>query len=161
MGCELGMEAEWIHDAQIPWHLLDDPSKAGVQMLLRDLNRLYLREPALHALDTEPGGFQWLVADDAENSVFAFVRYGGGGAPVAVLVNLTPQVHHSYRVGLPHAGAWREILNTDADAYGGSNVGNGGAVEAYGHGCHGLPFSASVVLPPLGAVLLQHEGSPG
>jgi len=161
MGCELGMEAEWNHDAQIPWHLLDDSSKAGVQMLLRDLNRLYLREPALHALDTEPGGFQWLVADDAENSVFAFVRYGGGGAPVAVLVNLTPQVHHSYRVGLPHAGAWREILNTDADAYGGNNVGNGGAVEAYGHGCHGLPFSASVVLPPLGAVLLQHEGSPG
>jgi len=161
MGCELGMDTEWNHDAQIPWHLLDDPSKAGVQMLLRDLNHLYLREPALHALDTEAGGFQWLVADDAQNSVFAFIRKGGDGAPIAVLLNLTPQPLPSYRVGLPHGGTWREICNTDATAYGGSNVGNGGAVEAYGDGCHGQSHSANVSLPPLGAVLLKHEGSPG
>ena len=161
MGCELGMEAEWNHDAQIPWHLLDDPTHAGVQMLLRDLNHLYLREPALHAMDADPGGFQWLVADDAANSVFAFLRRGGGAPPIAVLLNLTPQPHGSYRVGLPQGGIWREILNTDADVYGGSNVGNAGAVQAYGDGCHGQPFSAHVTLPPLGAVLLQPEGSAG
>ncbi|MBC7158543.1 MAG: 1,4-alpha-glucan branching enzyme, partial [Porphyrobacter sp.] len=159
MGCELAMPAEWNHDEQLPWHLLDDPAKAGVQMLVRDLNRLYAREPALHALDTDPGGFQWLVADDAVNSVFAFLRRDRGGAPVAVLANLTPQPLHDYRVGLPQDGAWHEILNSDAGVYGGSNVGNSGAVAAYGERSHGQPFSATLTLPPLGVILLQPQGA--
>jgi len=160
MGCELAMGKEWNHDEQLPWHLLDQPQHAAMQVLLRDLNRLYSREPALHALDTEPGGFYWLVPDDAENAVFAFVRQGGGGAPVAVLLNLTPEPLHDYRIGLPQGGTWREILNTDAKSYGGSNVGNGGAVHASREGSHGQPCSAVVTLPPLGAVLLQPEGAP-
>ncbi len=159
MGCELAMPAEWNHDQQLPWHLLDEPAKAGVQTLVRDLNRLYASEPALHALDTEPGGFQWLVADDAANSVFAFLRQGGGGAPVAVVANLTPQPLHDYRIGLPQGGVWREILNSDAGIYGGSNVGNAGAVTAYGERSHGQPVSVTLTLPPLGAILLQPEGA--
>ncbi|BBC73440.1 glycogen-branching enzyme [Altererythrobacter sp. B11] len=157
MGCELGMEREWNHDESIPWHLLDQPEHAGIQMLLRDLNRLYTAEGALHARDTEPGGFQWLVADDAQNSVFAFVRYGVDAAPVAVAVNLTPQPHPAYRIGLPRSGQWREVLNSDAASYGGSNFGNGGTVMAEDSPLHGQAHSAAVALPPLGAIILRHE----
>ncbi len=159
MGCELGMEHEWNHDAPIPWDLLDDPQHAAVQALLRDLNRLYLDEPALHALDTEPGGFQWIVGDDAQNSVFAYLRTGGGGAPMAVVLNLTPEPHDGYRIGLPRGGRWREVLNSDAASYGGGNIGNGGGVTADGEGLHGQPHSAALALPPLGAVILRHEGA--
>jgi 1,4-alpha-glucan branching enzyme len=159
MGCELGAPREWNHDATLPWHLLDQPDHAGIQTLVRDLNRLYAAEPALHKLDTEPGGFFWLVPDDAHNSVYAFVRAGGGGAPVAVIVNLTPQPQQAYRVGLPQGGRWMEVLNTDAAVYGGSNWGNDGQVVADGHGCHGQPHSACVNLPPLGVVILKAAGA--
>ncbi len=156
MGCELGAPKEWNHDATLPWHLLDEPDHAGIQTLVRDLNRLYAAEPALHKLDTEPGGFFWLVPDDAHNSVYAFVRADGGGAQMAVIVNMTPQPQQSYRVGLPQGGRWMEVLNTDAAIYGGSNWGNDGQVVAdEGHGCHGQPHSACVNLPPLGVVILK------
>ncbi|WP_347304533.1 1,4-alpha-glucan branching protein GlgB [Croceibacterium sp. TMG7-5b_MA50] len=158
MGCELGAPAEWNHDATLPWHLLDRPDHAGVQALVRDLNRLYSTEPALHSLDTEPGGFFWLVPDDAHNSVYAFVRSGGGGAQVAVIVNLTPQPQHGYRVGLPQGGRWMEVLNTDAAIYGGSNWGNDGVVLADGDGCHNQSHSAAVNIPPLGVVVLKAAG---
>ncbi|WP_126173539.1 1,4-alpha-glucan branching protein GlgB [Altericroceibacterium xinjiangense] len=157
MGCELGMKTEWNHDAPIPWDLLDDPQHASVQVLLRDLNRLYASEPALHALDTEPGGFHWLVSDDAENSVFAFARHGGDGPPIAVALNMTPTPRHGYRVGLPKGGTWREVLNSDAGIYGGSNLGNGGTIDANGVGWNGQPHSAELTLPPLAAVILRHE----
>ena len=159
MGCELGMEREWNHDAPIPWELLDAPEHAAVQVLLRDLNRLYLAEPALHALDAEPGGFEWLVADDTANSVFAWLRRGGEGPPLAVAVNLTPEPRAAYRIGLPAAGTWRELLNSDAEAYGGANIGNGGGVVADGGPLHGQPVSAALTLPPLGAVILRPEGA--
>ncbi|WP_262503938.1 1,4-alpha-glucan branching protein GlgB [Sphingosinithalassobacter sp. CS137] len=159
MGCELAMEQEWNHDESLPWGLLDSPEHAAVQRLVRDLNRLYAAEPALHARDCEPGGFRWLTADDAENSVYAFVRSGGDGAPLAVALNLTPEPQRDYRIGLPHGGAWREVLNSDAAHYGGANIGNGGVVTADGGGMHDQPHSAAITLPPLGAILLRHEGA--
>ncbi|MFN3472671.1 MAG: 1,4-alpha-glucan branching protein GlgB [Blastomonas sp.] len=158
MGCELGMDKEWNHDEGLPWHLLDLPEHAATQMLLRDLNRLYRSQDALHALDTDPAGFEWLVSEDAENSVFAFVRRGRSGPPVVVVLNLTPEPLTGYRIGLPSGGAWREALNSDAATYGGSNFGNGGTVHADGPSMHRQPRSAELNLPPLGAIILIHEG---
>jgi 1,4-alpha-glucan branching enzyme len=159
MGCELGMESEWNHDVSLPWELLDSHEHAGVQLLVRDLNRLYREEPALHALDTDPGGFRWLAADDAQNSVYAFVRSGGDGPDVTVIANMTPEPQRNYRLGLPHGGTWREVLNSDADMYGGTNLGNDGGVVADGPPLHGQPCSAALSLPPLGVVILKHEES--
>jgi len=159
MGCELGTETEWNHDASLPWHLLDDPQHAAVQRLLRDLNRLYSSEPALHAKDVEPGGFEWLVTDDAASSVYAYLRRGGDSPPIAVALNLTPLPRHGYRLGLPLAGTWSERLNSDAEVFGGSNLGNGGVVEASGSALHAQPHSAELTLPPLAAVILRHEGA--
>ena len=159
MGCELGMETEWNHDQSIPWELLEQHEHAAVQMLLRDLNALYLTEGALHERDTDPAGFQWLVGDDAENSVFAFMRRGADGSPIVAIFNLTPQAIGDYRLGLPLGGAWQEALNSDAEQFGGSNIGNGGTVRADGEPCHGQQHSASVTLPPLGALILRHEGT--
>jgi 1,4-alpha-glucan branching enzyme len=159
MGGELGQETEWNHDDQIAWHLLERPDHQGVQRLITDLNRLYREERALHRLDSDPAGFEWIVGDDSENSLFAFLRKGGpGDAPLAFIVNMTPQPHQEYRLGLPHAGRWAEILNSDAAIYGGSNRGNGGFVQAEARGAHGRPASAPVTIPPLGAVLLKFEG---
>ena len=158
MGCELGMDTEWNHDQSIPSDLLEQHEHAAVQMLLRDLNALYLTEGALHQRDTDPAGFQWLVGDDAENSVFAFMRRGADGSPIVAIFNLTPQAIGDYRLGLPLGGQWHEALNSDAEQFGGSNAGNGGAVQADGEPCHGQQHSASVTLPPLGALILRHEG---
>ncbi|WNO53651.1 1,4-alpha-glucan branching protein GlgB [Stakelama saccharophila] len=158
MGCELGQETEWNHDAPLPWDLLDDPRHAGIQRLVRDLNRLYAEQPALHRRDTDPGGFTWIVGDDADNSVFTFARFGDDDdVPVVVLLNLTPEPRTGYRTGMPRGGRWVEIFNSDADLYGGSNFGNGGAVEAADEPLHGQPASASVTLPPLAAIFLCHD----
>ena len=157
MGCELGQEAEWNHDIGLPWELLDNPDHAAIQRLVRDLNHLYVREPALHRGDADPAGFHWLVGDDAENSVFAFARTGGG-APIVAIVNLTPEPLHGYRLGLPAGGMWREVLNSDAAHYGGANIGNGGWIMASEDGYGDQPARADVVLPPLGALILRHEG---
>ena len=152
MGCELGQESEWNHDDELAWHLLERPEHSGLQRLVGDLNRLYRDEPALHRLDSDPGGFEWLVGNDALNSVFAFLRKSEEGeAPIAFLVNMTPQPHSGYRIPLPRDGLWREILNSDAEIYGGSGRGNAGLVEARG----GI---AELVLPPLAALMLRHEG---
>lgn len=160
MGCELGQESEWNHDGEIAWHLLERPEHAGVQRLVGDLNRLYASEPALHRRDADPAGFEWIVGNDAANSVFVFLRKGNDGDPPLVfLLNMTPQPHQDYRIGLPHAGQWREVLNTDAAPYGGSNRGNGGGVTALPEPLHGRPASAGLVVPPLGAVLLRFEGA--
>jgi 1,4-alpha-glucan branching enzyme len=161
MGSELAMDHEWNHDASLPWHLLDQPENAAVQLLLRDLNRHYLTEPALHARDTEPGGFQWLVVDDAQNSVYAYTRRADAGPLVAVVLNLTPQPLAGYRLGLPAGGVWREILNSDAHVYGGANIGNAGNIVADGTGLHGQQHSAALTLPPLGAIVVRHEGAAG
>ncbi|HTI19048.1 MAG TPA: 1,4-alpha-glucan branching protein GlgB [Trinickia sp.] len=155
MGGEFAQEAEFDHDASPSWHLLDDSLHRGMQLLVRDLNRLYTNEPALHALDAEPGGFEWLVGDDSANSVFAYRRCAGSGQEMAVVCNFTPVPRRGYRIGLPLAGGWTEVLNTDASAYGGSNLGNGGAIVTESVASHGKPFSALLTLPPLATIVLR------
>jgi 1,4-alpha-glucan branching enzyme len=158
MGGEFGQDWEWNHDSQIDWAALEHPLHRGVQRLIADLNRLYVHEPALHALDSDGAGFSWLVVDDYSNSVYAYFRSGGHGtAAVVVACNFTPVPRRHYRFGVPHGGGWHEILNTDAEIYGGSNLGNGGWVQANAEGSHGQPFSLELTLPPLATVLLRHE----
>jgi len=159
MGCEIAQEKEWNHDAQVQWDLLDRPEHAAIQRLVGDLNRLYAAEPALHAGDADPSGFGWIVGDDAAGSIFVYARYGGGGRPCVVCLNMSPEPRHGYLIGLPRAGAWKEIFNSDASIYGGGNIGNGGTINASTTPAHGQPASADVVLPPLGAVILRFEGA--
>jgi 1,4-alpha-glucan branching enzyme len=155
MGCEFGQQSEWRHDHSLDWHLLVTPSHAGVQRLIRDLNRLYCTIPALHQLDCEGAGFEWLVMHDAQRSVFAWLRKGRNTADrCVVVVNFTPEVYRDYRIRVPFAGAWREILNTDSELYGGSNVGNGGIVRTLQEGT--IP-EVSLVIPPLAAIFLVPE----
>lgn len=154
MGMELAQPHEWSHDAELPWGLADDPVHGGVRALVGDLNALYRRAPVLHALDCEPEGFRWIIGDDSTNSVFAFLRLGAG-APVLVVCNMTPVPRHDYRVGLPEGGVWEEALNTDAHAYGGSGLGNGGQVTAEAVPSHGMEHSARLTLPPLATLFLR------
>ena len=156
MGQEFGQTAEWKEAQSLDWHLTQYPVHAGLQALIRDLNKVYRATPSLYARDCEPEGFRWLVSDDRQNSVFAWLRSGGeADAPVAAVANFTPVPRSSYRIGLPHAGTWREIMNTDAALYGGSGGGNLGAVTATDTPWHGLPASAEVFLPPLATVYLE------
>jgi 1,4-alpha-glucan branching enzyme len=157
MGGELAQEREWNHDASLDWHLLDDPSHRGMQSLIRDLNAAYRSLPALHELDCEPGGFDWVEGGDAERSVFAFLRYGRDPAhPVLAVSNFTPVPQHGYRLGVPYPGYYREVVNSDAAIYGGSNLGNAGGVWAEPVPSHGQPYSLQLTLPPLGSLLLSH-----
>jgi 1,4-alpha-glucan branching enzyme len=158
MGGEIGQPREWNHDAEIEWRLLDSPGHAGLQKLVDDLNALYRREPALHVRDSDPGGFEWLIGDDDTNSVYAFIRRGHDDQPVVIVLNLTPVGRDRYRAGLPGAGTFREILNTDATIYGGENRGNLGGVVAEQEPAHGRPYSAEFYLPPLSALILKHAG---
>jgi 1,4-alpha-glucan branching enzyme len=157
MGGEIAQEREWDHDGEIDWGLLHDPAHAGVQRLVGDLNRLYRDLPALHARDCEPDGFRWLVGGDRANSVFAFLRQAPGEAPVLAVVNMTPVPRHGYRIGVPQAGRWREIFNSDAGDYGGSGVGNGGGLSTQDGPSHGEAQALDLTLPPLGMLLLVHE----
>jgi 1,4-alpha-glucan branching enzyme len=158
MGQEFGQTHEWNFDASLDWALLGHQPHRGLQALVRELNRLHRTIPALHARDCEPEGFQWIVVDDFNQSVFAWLRWGApGDAPVAVIVNFTPQPRCGYRIGLPLAGRWREILNSDAHVYGGSGMGNLGEVQACANPSHGLPASAEITAPPLGAIYLQFD----
>jgi 1,4-alpha-glucan branching enzyme len=155
MGCEFAQGAEWNHKQSLDWHQLEVPAHKGVQSLVRDLNRIYRDEPALHVNDTRPEGFEWIESNDAEAGVYAWVRKGrAGDAMVVALVNMTP-VERKYRAGLPATGLWSEILNTDAAVYGGGNRGNLGGVTAEEVAHHGRPYSAEVVLPPLSTVWLK------
>jgi 1,4-alpha-glucan branching enzyme len=158
MGSEIAQEAEWSHDGQIDWHLLDRPEHKGVQRLVRDLNRVYAAEPALHRLDSDPNGFRWMIGDDRANSVFAFLRLAGDAPPTLAVSNLTPMPRHNYRIGVPRAGRWSEAINSDSALYGGSNAGNRGGVETSAAGAHGEPHSLELLLPPLSTVLFRHEG---
>jgi 1,4-alpha-glucan branching enzyme len=155
MGSEFAQEREWDHDRGLDWHLLEQPLHAGVQRLLRDLNRHYRELPALHELDCEGSGFEWIVTADAAQSVFAWMRKGRvPNARCLAVMNFTPEVRRDYRVKVPFAGPWREILNTDADIYGGSNVGNSGVVVALA-GSNGAELS--LTLPPLATLLFVPE----
>jgi 1,4-alpha-glucan branching enzyme len=155
MGNEFAQEQEWNHERSLDWHLLERPRHAGIQGLVRDLNRLYRSLPALHELDCDAGGFDWVVSDDADRSVFAWMRKGREArSRCLVVVNFTPQVYRSFRVKVPFVGRWREVVNTDAAVYGGSGVGNGGEVNTLNH--HPVP-EVSLVLPPLAAIFLVPE----
>ena len=127
-----------------------------MQSLLGDLNRAYRANPALHVRDTEAEGFRWVVMDDSEQSVFAYLRLGADGdPPVLVVCNFTPMPRYGYRVGVPQHGAWQEIVNTDAAVYGGSNLGNAGSVDAEDVALHGMSVSLSLTLPPLATLVLR------
>jgi 1,4-alpha-glucan branching enzyme len=155
MGCEFGQESEWRHDHSLDWHLLEHPRHAGVQALVRDLNRLYRMLPALHELDCEDAGFEWLVMHDAERGVFAWLRKGRQTHErCLVVVNFTPEVYRDYRIKVPFSGTWREILNSDSALYGGSNIGNAGAVRTLAGAA--VP-EVSLVVPPLAAIFLVPE----
>jgi len=155
MGNELGQEREWRHDHSLDWHLLKEPPHAGIQRLVRDLNQLYRTTPALHELDCEAAGFEWLVMHDADRSVFAWLRKGRDAHDrCLVVMNFTPEVYRDYRIRVPFAGFWREVLNTDADIYGGTNLGNAGGVNTLQEGT--VP-EVSLVVPPLAAVFLVPE----
>ncbi|MGQ0485080.1 MAG: 1,4-alpha-glucan branching protein GlgB [Hyphomicrobiales bacterium] len=159
MGQEMAPWTEWSEAHSLDWHLLDHAPHKGMQSLIRDLNRLYRAYPALHARDCEAEGFEWLNADDHENSVFAWARHSGSGDPIVVVAaNFTPVPRDNYLLPLPAAGHWREILNTDAGIYGGSGRGNMGGVAAGSHASHGKPASARLSLPPLATLFLVHEG---
>jgi 1,4-alpha-glucan branching enzyme len=155
MGSELAQQAEWSHERSLDWHLLEQPAHAGIQSLIRDLNRLYKEEPALWELDSDPAGFYWLEPNDADNNIVAFARVSKNGERTAVFVaNLSPVPRSNYRLGLPRSTRWREAINTDSSYYGGSDVGNLGGVQPEPIGWHGQPFSAELTLPPLAAVWL-------
>ena len=159
MGGEIAQEREWDHDRELDWRLLDDPAHAGIQRLVRDLNRIYVTEPALHRLDCHPRGFEWVIADDRSNSVFAFLRLAGSKAPpVLVVCNMTPVPRRNYRVGVPRPGAWREIFNSDSAFYGGSNLGNEGQVRSAAVCSHGHAQSLELLLPPLATIFLRPDG---
>jgi 1,4-alpha-glucan branching enzyme len=159
MGSELAQEAEWSAERSLDWHLLERPDHAGVQTLVRDLNRLYRNEPALWEVDSDPAGFWWLEPNDADSNVLAFARASKDGQRVVVFVaNLSPVPRSGYRLGLPRATRWREALNTDSTYYGGSDMGNLGGLQPDPIPWHNQPVSALVTLPPLAAVWLTPEG---
>ncbi len=157
MGCEFGQGREWNHDAALDWHLLEVPFHRGVQRLVADLNRLYRGLPALHRFDFQPQGFEWIDCHDAAQSVLSYLRRAGEEV-AAVVLNFTPVVRHGYRVGVPFGGRWREVLNSDSAYYEGSNVGNGGWVEAEPVPWMGRPWSVVLTLPPLAGLVLVPEG---
>ncbi len=157
MGCEFGQTREWSHDGSLDWHLLGEgPYHRGLLRLVADLNRLYRSEPALYQVDFEPAGFQWIDANDSQQSAASFVRRGKDPADCVLFVsNFTPVPRHGYRVGAPVPGFYRELLNTDSAAYGGGNLGNGGGVWAEPVPWQGHPWSLSLTLPPLATLVLK------
>ncbi|WP_434458603.1 1,4-alpha-glucan branching protein GlgB [Stutzerimonas urumqiensis] len=157
MGCEFGQWREWSHDRELDWFLLEEPDHRGVQTLVKDLNALYAREPALYQRDCQPDGFRWVIGDDSANSVYAWLRWGEDGRPLLVVGNFTPVVRYEYRIGVPVEGRWTEVINSDAEVYGGSNVGNGGGIRTEPVEGHGEAQSLSLTLPPLGVVVLRPE----
>lgn len=158
MGAEFAQEREWNHDIGLDWQLFDDDFHAGVHRLVRDLNWLYRQVPALHQRDCEGDGFSWIDANNGAESVVSYLRRGSDPEAIAVVVcNFTPVPRSGYRIGVPYGGRYRERINTDAHDYGGSGIGNSGAVEAEPHPMHGHPYSLSLNLPPLAAVIFTIE----
>ncbi|MGO3767174.1 1,4-alpha-glucan branching protein GlgB, partial [Microbacterium gubbeenense] len=160
MGQEIAQSAEWDHTRELDWGALSDPGRAGVQSLVRDLNRLYRAEPALHRLDADGRGFQWLLVEAANDQVFAWLRRGDpDDAHVVVVLNLAPVERNGYRIGFPVAGRWREALNTDSAAYAGGDRGHGGAIETEPVPAGDEAQSALLTLPPLSAIYFVEERS--
>jgi 1,4-alpha-glucan branching enzyme len=159
MGGEFGQWREWNHDSSLDWDATQHEFHATIQRFSADLNHLYASEPALYELDTDPAGFEWVDANDSDSSSITYMRRGRETADVLIAINFTPIVRYNYRVGVPGAGIWREVLNSDATQYGGSGQGNMGGMTTTPIPLHGRPYSLNLTLPPLGAVILRHEGS--
>ncbi len=158
MGGEFGQVREWTHDASLEWHVLQWPVHSGVQKWMAQLNRAYREQPALHEFDNEPAGFEWVDANDGDNSVLSFLRINAAGTErVLVVCNFTPVPREKYVVGVPAEGYWRELLNSDSADYGGTNMGNGGGVHTEPVAAHGRPFSLKLTLPPLAALFLKKD----
>ncbi|CFR03071.1 1,4-alpha-glucan branching enzyme [Yersinia kristensenii] len=160
MGCEFAQGREWNFDTSLDWHLLDDENgwHKGVQRWVRDLNHSYQQYAPLYELDYQPAGFEWLVVDDHENSVFAFLRRDADGNELIIISNFTPVPRHNYRVGIPQSGHYREVLNSDSEFYRGSNMGNQGGIHSHDVGSHHHPHSLLLTLPPLSTIYLVREG---
>jgi len=160
MGGEFGQWREWNHDHSLDWHLLEEADHRGVQNLIRDLNRIYRAEPALWERDHDPAGFQWIDANNTDENVIAFMRISPStGRRIVCVCNFSPVVRKRYRVGVPVGGLYREILNTDASIYGGSNQGNAGAVMAQAETWHAQPYSLTLILPPLATLWFEVPGT--
>jgi 1,4-alpha-glucan branching enzyme len=157
MGDEFAQDAEWNHDRQLDWEAARKPGAEGVQRWVGDLNRTCRAEGALHDRDFSPSGFEWIDHGDAGASVLSFIRRGNNGSVLAVVCNFTPVVRYGYRLGVPQGGFWRELLNSDAEHYGGSGQGNLGGLEAEARPTHGRTHSLSLVLPPLGVLVMKPE----
>ena len=158
MGGEFGQTDEWNHDESLQWDLTEDPLHAGMQKLVQDLNGLYRESAALHERDCEQEGFAWIDCSDADNGVVAYLRRAANPEDFIVVVcNFTPVVRNGYRIGVPGKARYQERLNTDSALYGGSNIGNLGAIEAQDLQAHGFAFSLPLTLPPLAAVVLRPE----
>ena len=155
MGSEFGQGREWNYDQSLDWHLLESPFHGGIHRFVKDLNRIYASEAALHDVDFDPSGFQWIDCNDNENSVVSFIRRARSGEEVVVVVNFTPVPRDGYRIGVPAAGAYEELINSDAELYGGSNLGNAGVVFTEPLPSHGFEHSLRLQLPPLGCLLLR------
>jgi 1,4-alpha-glucan branching enzyme len=159
MGTEFGQRREWNYDNSLDWHLLEDRFHGGLSAFVRDLNRAYTSEPALHEVDFEAAGFSWLDCNDNENSTLSFIRRGRDGrTPIVAVLNFTPVQRDGYRIGVPLPGTYTELLNSDAEIYGGGNVGNSGAVDTEPFASHGHPQSLRLKLPALSCLLLKPEG---
>jgi len=158
MGSELASWREWDDGAGLPWAWADDAPHAGVRALVRDLNRLYRERPALHQVDFQPTGFSWIDCDDAAHSVISLLRRSEHGRDeVLAVFNFTPIVREGYRMGVPEPGRYRELINTDAEVYGGSNVGNAGALDTEPIAAQGMAQSLVLTLPPLAGLILKRE----
>jgi 1,4-alpha-glucan branching enzyme len=166
MGTEFGHWGEWNHDQSPEWHLLDDVAHRGIQQTVHDLNHLYRDHASLHATDFDPAGFRWLVSDDAENSVFAYLRMSDADErerPLLVICNMTPVTRYDYRIGVPAlvgvdaGGSWSEIFNSDADIYGGSNLGNFGRVPARHEASHGHSHSLVLTVPAFSTLIFKKD----
>ena len=152
MGCEIGQESEWAEARELDWWLLDHPEHLGVHSLVRDLNTTYADSPAMWQLDDDPAGFQWIDANDAGRNVFSFIRRGGDAPDLVCVSNFAAIPHENYRLGLPSVGAWDEVVNTDAESYTGSGVGNLGGITGVEGDHLGQPAYADIVVPPLATV---------
>ncbi|MBF0571028.1 MAG: 1,4-alpha-glucan branching protein GlgB [Candidatus Omnitrophica bacterium] len=161
MGAELAQWAEWKHEHSIEWHLLQYAPHQGIQKWVKDLNYCYRNERALFERDFVPEGFEFIDFGDYQNSIISFLRKSADGQSVVLAVcNFTPSTWKGYSIGVPTEGYWKEILNSDAGVYGGSNQGNGGGLEAEPKACHGKPYSLPLTIPPLGILLLKKDISP-
>ena len=154
---EFGQQREWSEARELDWHLLADPAHQGLQHLARDLNRLYRDLPALHEQDFSSHGFEWIDCHDSANSVLSWLRWGRDGSFVVVAVNFTPVPQTAYRLGVPRAGRYLEILNSDSAYYGGSNLGSAGTIAAVDGAWMNRPANLEITLPPLAAVLLRPD----